>query len=112
MNLIDAVDRDRQMMLKAVTEAKNRGIALAKAEAEYQTAKHRKVLALKAQGTPATLIALLVKGDDDVSLKLFERDCAQVEYDSAKEAINAYKLSARLLEAQIQREWNMAGGTL
>lgn len=112
MNLIEAVNRDRELMLKAVTEAKARGVALAKAEAEYQTAKHAKVLKLRADGVPATLIALLVKGDDEVSLKLFARDCAQVEYDSAREAINAYKLSARLVEAQIQREWNMAGGNL
>lgn len=110
MNLIEAVNRDRERMLQAVTAAKERGIALARAEAEYQTAKHKKVLELKAEGRSATEIQMLVKGDDEVSLKLFERDCAQVEYDSAREAINAYKLSARLVEAQIQREWNMAGG--
>lgn len=110
MNLIEAVNRDRELMLLAVSEAKERGIALARAEAEYQAAKHAKVLELKADGMPATLIQLLVKGDEDVSMKLFMRDCAQVEYDSAREAINAYKLSARLVEAQIQREWNMAGG--
>ena len=109
-DLIAAVNRDRELMLRAVGEARQRGIALARAEAEYQTAKHSKVLALKAEGQPATLIQMLVKGDDDVSLKLFERDCAQVEYDSAREAINAYKLSARLVEAQIQREWNQSGG--
>ena len=112
MNLLEAVERDRKLMLTAVTEAKARGVALAKAESEYQVAKHRKVLQLKAEGVPSTLIQLLVKGDEDVSLKLFERDCAQVEYDSAREAINAYKLSARLVEAQIQREWNMAGGNI
>lgn len=110
MNLIEAVNRDRELMLLAVSEAKERGIALAKAESEYQGDEHAKVLELKADGMPATLIQLLVKGDEDVSMKLFMRDCAQVEYDSAREAINAYKLSARLVEAQIQREWNMAGG--
>lgn len=111
-DLIAAVNRDRELMLKAVSEAKQRGIALARAEAEYQTAKHAKVLELKAEGHPATLIQLLVKGDEGVSMKLFERDCAQVEYDSAREAINAYKLSARLVEAQIQREWNQGGMTV
>ena len=43
-----------------------------------------------------------------MSLKLFERDCAQVMYDSAREALNCYKLDARLIEAQIEREWNDA----
>ena len=36
---------------------------------------------------------------------MFERDCAQVRYDSAKEALQVYKLDARMLEAQIDREW-------
>ena len=97
-------------MLKAVSEAKERGFKLAKAEANYQAAKHQRILQMKAEGMSATMIQLLIKGDDAVSIPLFERDCAQVEYDSAKDAINAYKLSARLTEAQIQREWNQAGG--
>lgn len=111
-DLVAAVESDRRMMLLAVEEAKKRGIALAKAEAEYQTAKHAKALQMRSEGIPATLIAVMLKGDEDVSCRLFERDCAQAEYDSAREAINAYKLSARLIEAQIQREWNMSGGAI
>lgn len=110
MDLLTSLQRDRELMLKAVSEAKERGIKLAHAEASYQTAKHRRVLQMKADGMSATMISLLLKGDEEVSISLFERDCAQVEYDSAKEAINAYKLSARLTEAQIQREWNQSGG--
>lgn len=112
MDLLSAVQRDRQMMLKAVTEARDRGIRLAEAEAAYQRAKHTRALEMRDERVAATLIQILVKGDPDVNGKLFERDVAKVEYDSAQEAINAYKLSARLIEAQIQREWNMAGGQL
>lgn len=112
MDLLSRLQRDRELMLAAVSEAKERGIRLAHAEAAYQTAKHQRVLQMKDEGMSATMIQMLLKGDEHVSLPLFERDCAQVEYDSAKEAINAYKLSARLTEAQIQREWNQAGGML
>lgn len=92
--------------MKRASEAlKERGIALAKAEAEYQTAKHSRALAMKSDGHSATMIQLLIKGDEMVSVAMFARDCAQVEYDSAKEALNVYKLDARLLEAQIDREY-------
>lgn len=97
--------RDRDLMKRASEALKERGIALAKAEAEYQTAKHSRSIAMKAEGNSATMIQLLIKGDERVSAAMFARDCAQVEYDSAKEALNVYKLDARLLEAQIDREY-------
>ena len=110
MSLIDDLNSDRELMLKAVREAKTRGFALAQAESEYQVAKNTRALELRADDMPATMISLVLKGDPQVSEKLFARDCAKVEYESAQEAINAYKLSARLIENQIQREWNAAGG--
>lgn len=104
-DLISDLMRDRDLMKAASKELKKRGIELARAEAEYQTAKNLTALSLKGDGFAATLINLLIKGDSRVNQKLFTRDCAQVEYDSAKEALNVYKLDARLVEAQIDREW-------
>lgn len=104
-DLIPALMRDRELMKTASRELKERGVALAKAEAEYQAAKNATALRMKAEGFSATMINLILKGDDHVSQLLFARDCAQVEYDSAKEALNVYKLDARLIEAQIDREY-------
>lgn len=109
MQLISALNDDRQKMLLAVKEAEERGVKLAEAERDYQRAKNVRVLEMRADHEPATLIQLLIKGDPEVNMKLFERDVAKIEYESAQEAINAYKLSARLLEQQIQREWNSGG---
>lgn len=97
--------RDRELMKRASAELKERGVAAAIAEAEYQAAKAKTALALKAEGLSATLIQLVIKGCDDVAPLLLARDCAQVDYDSAREALNVYKLDARLLEAQIDREY-------
>lgn len=102
------LQRSRKLMQKASTELKDRGIALAKAQAEYQATKNKRALEMKAEGYSATIINMILKGDEEVSLKLFERDCAQVLYDSAKDALNVYKLDARLLEAQLERDWNDA----
>lgn len=112
MNLLSELQRDRDLMRKAVAECTDRGRVLARAEAEYQEAKNIRVLEMKDERVPATLIQLLIKGDPKVNEKLFRRDVARVDYDSARDAVNVYKLDARLLEQQIQREWNMSGGQL
>ena len=36
----------------------------------------------------------------------FQRDVAETAYKAAMEAINVYKLNIKVLEEQIQREWN------
>lgn len=104
--IYEALSRDRDLMKTASRELRDRGIEKAMAEAEYQTVKNRRVLELKAEGFSASMIQMTIKGDDKVNDKLFARDCADVLYESAREALNVYKLDARLLEAQISREWN------
>lgn len=112
MDLLSDLQRDRDLMRKAVAECTDRGRKLAKAEAEYQAIKNVRVLEMKAEMLPATLIQILIKGDPAVNEKLLQRDVAQVEYDSARDAVNVYKLDARLIEQQIQREWNQSGGLI
>lgn len=104
-DLVTELMDDRALMKKASRELSERGVALAKAEAEYQTAKHKRVFELKDEKVAATLIQLTIKGDPAVSQAMFLRDCAEVEYKSALEALNVYKLDARILEAQIDREF-------
>lgn len=98
--------RDRDLMQRASRELKERGLEKARTAAEYYSAKNRRVLELKAEGHSATMIALIIKGDEEVCERLLAKECAEVLYDSAKEALQCYKLDARLLEAQISREWN------
>ena len=48
------------------------------------------------------------RGDKDVAMLKFERDCAEVVYDNAKEAVNVYKRQIDVLREQIEREWSKA----
>lgn len=105
-----ALDEDRRLMKRASSEITKRGIDYAKAEAEYQATKARRALEMKADHYPVTFIQTIIKGDEEVNKKLLARDCAEAEYKSAVEALNVYKLDARLIEAQIQREWGRNEG--
>ena len=107
-NPISEVFRKAEMLETALTENKKRGEALAEAERVYRVALAAKILALRDAGQPATLIGDLARGDREVAKLKFDRDCAEVVYDSSREAINVYKKVIDVLREQIDREWRSA----
>ena len=82
-----------------------RGRERAKAEHDYRVALSKKILIERDKGTPVTVISDLCRGSAEIADLRFKRDCAEVNYKSALEAINIYKLQIRLVENQIEREW-------
>lgn len=96
------------MLEVALKECKVRGQAAADAERTYRIKLAEKILTLREQGLPATLIGDVARGDKTVADLKFERDCASVVYDNAKEAVMAFKKQIDVLREQIEREWNNA----
>lgn len=94
----------------AVRELRSRGSAFAQAERDYRVALAKAVIDERSNGTPVTIISDVCRGKPEIAKLRFERDCAEVVYKSAMEAINSLKLQLRLIENQIQREWGQAGG--
>lgn len=85
------------------------GRELAEAERDYKITLRQEALKLRAEGMAVTLIDKIVYGDEDVADKRFKRDIAETMYKTAQESINTLKLKMRILDAQIQREWNSNG---
>lgn len=102
--LLELKERVEKLDL-ALRELRKRGESYATAERDYKCALSKKILQLRADGYPATLIADLSRGDKEIALCRFNRDIAQTMYKAALEAINVYKLEIRVLENQIEREW-------
>jgi len=105
---ISEVWRRSEMLEVALKECKTRGVASAEAEKKYRVKLAEVILLLRESGYPATLIGDLARGDKEVAQLKFERDCAEVVYDNAKEAIMAYKKQIDVLREQIDREWKNA----
>lgn len=105
---ISEVWRRSEMLEVALKECKTRGRAAAEAEQDYRVALAKRILELREGGYPATLIGDLARGDKEVAKLKFDRDCAEVVYDNAKEAINVYKRQIDVLREQIEREWSNA----
>ena len=89
----------------ALRKLGERGRSHAQAERDYRVALAQKILIERDKGTPVTIISDICRGSAEIAAKKFARDCAETNYDAAKEAINTYKLQIRILENQIEREW-------
>lgn len=110
LNLYQELQNKTDLLDVAVRELRSRGTAFAQAERDYKVALAEAILDERSKGTPVTIIGDVCRGKPDIAKLRFERDCSEVLYKSAMEAINSIKLQLRLIENQIQREWGQAGG--
>lgn len=106
IDLISEIGAKSAMLDAAVKQLGVRGKAYAQAERDYRVAMARKIMEERGKGTPVTIISDLCRGNSEIAKLRFERDCAEVVYKSALEAINAIKLQIKILDAQVGREWS------
>lgn len=100
----EIMDKSR-MLDVAISELKRRGQKYAEAERDYRVALAKQTLIERDNGVPVTIISDICKGNPEIARFRFERDCAEVLYRSALEAINSMKLQIKLMNAQLDREW-------
>ena len=105
------IDEALHMMQVAQREAKGRGITLSRVTAEYYSSKAKETMALHEKGYPATLIANLIKGQPETNRLLETKLAEEAGYRNAVEAIQAFKLIARILNDEEQRDWEQARRT-
>jgi hypothetical protein len=104
-DLINEIGVKTALLDAAITQLGKRGRAYAQAEMEYKVALSRMILEEREKGTPVTIISDICRGSPEIARLRFQRDCAEVVYKAALEAINSYKLQIRILDNQVQREW-------
>ncbi len=102
------IEKDMQMLEKAVSEMKDRSKKLAEAEHNYRVALSQRLTELRAEGQPVTHLADIARGEKKIASLRLARDIAEGLYDSSKEAINMYKLRIKILEGQFERECGAA----
>lgn len=107
-DLVTEIGNKSRMLDVAITELKKRGQKYAEAEKAYRIALARRILDEREKGTPVTIISDICRGSTQIAGLRFERDCAEVVYKSAMEAINSMKLQIRLMDSQLGREWGAA----
>ena len=103
----EIMDKSR-MLDVAISELKRRGQKYAETERDYRVALAKQMLTERDNGMPVTIISDICKGKSEIAQLRFNRDCAEVLYKSAMEAINSMKLQIRLMDSQLDREWGAA----
>lgn len=104
-DLVNAIGSKTLLLDTAITQLGKRGRTYAQAEMDYKIALAKKILEEREKGTPVTIISDICRGSPEIAKLRFERDCAEVVYKSAMEAINSYKLQIRMMDSQLSREW-------
>lgn len=105
MELWIQIEEKNKLLDRAINDLAKNGYDLAEKEKKYKIAVKKKVLELRTENMPVTLIQLTIYGYDEIATLRFERDNAEVKYNSNQEYINLLKLQIRILESQLSREY-------
>ena len=99
------LDEKREQLTRSIDLLRKYGSDFAIKEYEYQRTKAKKAIELLGEGMPSTMIAQILKGQDEVAEAMLKRDLAKNAYTSQLEFINATKLDMRIDMVQYEKEW-------
>lgn len=108
MDLIQEMERLNSLLTSALTEYKKRGMDYAKAYKQYRILLSQELLNLKAEGMPVTIAYDIARGTEEVANAKEQEIITECLYRSCQEAINTYKLQIKILQEQINKEFNNA----
>jgi len=105
IELINQMLDKTNQMTGVITELKKRGRKMAETEADYRSALAQKILQLRAESFPVTIMNDVCRGDREVARLRLQRDIAKTEYEVASEMLQVLKLQIRVLQAEVERDF-------
>ena len=105
-DLMENLQRLSAELDESIKRLRRNGIAAAEAERDYKLLLRQECLKARDAGMPIGLIDKTCYGIPGVAEKRFIRDVAQATYKANQEHLNVKKLQLRIVESQINREWN------
>lgn len=106
MDLLNELQAKIKQLELSVKELRTSGTNYAKAERDYKILLRTECLKLRDEGMAIGMIDKTCYGLPSVAEARFQRDVARTIYEANQDAINSLKLQIRVIEAQINREWN------
>lgn len=106
MDLMNELNIKTQMLEKSIKKLRETGTEYAQAEKDYKVLLRQECLKLRDEGMAIGMIDKTCYGIPSVAEARFKRDVAEAVYKANLEAINSIKLQLRIIENQIQREFN------
>jgi len=104
-DLIIEIQELRKELNSAIEVLKRRGQEKAEKERNYRVALSKKILLLRDEKVPVTIINDLARGDEEIAKLKFERDVAETLYETALQKIYAIKIELGIVQNQMEAEW-------
>lgn len=105
MDLLEQMNNLNQLLTSALGEYKKRGCDYAKCYSNYRKLVAQELLKLKAEGMPVTIAYDIARGKEEVANAKEQEIISETLYKSCQEAINTYKLQIKILQEQINKEY-------
>lgn len=99
--IISKIEIAQIALTKGNTEIKTLGIKKAEAKRNYAIALNRKILQLKAEKYPATLIQDMARGDEKVAALRLQKDITESDYFTAISAEDNLRLEIETLRSML-----------
>ena len=106
MNLFNELQNKTKELDISIKSLRQSGTNYAQAERDYKVLLRQECLKLRDSGMAIGMIDKTCYGIPSVAEARFKRDVAEAVYRANQEAIQSIKLQMRLIEAQLNREWN------
>jgi len=106
MDLANELTRKTEELNISIKKLRETGTTYAEAERDYKILLRQEILKLRDEGQAIGVITLTCYGIPSVAEARFKRDIAETVYKANQEAINSIKLQIRIIESQLQREYN------
>lgn len=106
MNLYLELQNKIKQLELSIKSLRTNGTEYAQAEKDYKVLLRQECLKLRDEGMAIGMIDKTCYGIPSVAEARFKRDVAEATYKANQEAIQSIKLQMRLIESQINREFN------
>ena len=106
MDLYNDLQNKIKQLEISVKELRKSGTNYAQAERDYKILLRQECLKLRDEGMAIGMIDKTCYGIPSVAEARFKRDVSEAVYKANLEAINSIKLQIRLIENQLNREFN------
>ena len=106
MDLQYEIGQKLQELDISVKSLRTTGSNYAKSYSEYRIALAKELVRLKDEGVAVTLCYDMARGKPEIAKLKFNEIRDEAIYKANLESINATKLHIKILENELQREWN------
>lgn len=99
--LMNKLDHCLTALSKGNSQLKILGMKKAETEKIYRTALAKKMLKLRLEKIPVSMVHDLARGDEEVAILRLNRDIAESSYYSCKSAMDNYKVEIEVLRSKL-----------